>query len=46
MSNQKIRCDVCSCKHNDGGQNCNLDCIKVTCGCGEDCTCCGDFCEK
>ncbi len=46
MDNQKIKCDVCACKHNEKGENCALSSIKVTCGCGKDCTCCGDFCEK
>ncbi len=46
MNNQKIKCDVCSCKHNKQGESCELDSIKVTCGCGNDCTCCGDFCER
>ncbi len=46
MENQKIRCDVCACKYNERGENCSLSSIKVTCGCDEDCTCCGDFCEK
>ncbi len=46
MENQRIKCDVCSCKHNERGENCALESIKVTCGCGKDCTCCGDFCEK
>ncbi len=48
MNNQKIKCDVSSCKHNCHGENCELDSIKVTCGCGcgKDCTCCGDFCER
>ena len=46
MNNQKIKCDVCACKHNERGENCSLESIKVTCGCDKDCTCCGDFCEK
>ena len=43
---QKIKCDVKACKHNENGCNCQLECIKVTHGCGEQCTCCGDYCEK
>ena len=44
--NYYIQCDVTSCKHNYKGQNCELGCIKITCGCGEQCTCCGDYLEK
>ena len=44
--NHCIECDVSRCKHNADGSNCRLDSIKVTCGCGEQCTCCGDFEEK
>lgn len=45
--NYSIKCDVTRCKHNNDGCNCALSQIKVTCGCeGENCTCCGDFCDK
>lgn len=46
MKNNSIRCDVENCRHNADGCNCGLDSIKVTCGCGENCTCCGDYAEK
>ncbi|MBO5068475.1 MAG: DUF1540 domain-containing protein [Clostridia bacterium] len=44
--NSCIKCDVKKCKHNADGCNCELESIKVTCGCGEQCTCCGDYSEK
>ncbi len=44
--NGAVRCDVKNCKHNESGCNCSLDCISVTCGCGENRTCCGDFSER
>ncbi|MBR1968214.1 MAG: DUF1540 domain-containing protein [Clostridia bacterium] len=44
--NSCIKCDVEKCKHNADGCNCELESIKVTCGCGEQCTCCGDYSEK
>ena len=44
--NYCIRCDVESCKHNAEGCCCELDSIKVTHGCGEQCTCCGDYCKR
>lgn len=43
--NYSIKCDVTKCKHNAEGCNCQLDTIKVTCGC-DNCTCCGSFSEK
>ena len=44
--NYSIKCDVTNCRHNAEGCNCALDSIKVTCGCGEQCTCCGDYEER
>ena len=44
--NSFIKCDVTSCKHNCQGENCCLSSIKVTCGCGEQCTCCQDYAKK
>ncbi|MBQ3116624.1 MAG: DUF1540 domain-containing protein [Clostridia bacterium] len=44
--NNCIRCDVTKCKHNADGHNCALHSIKVTCCCGEQCTCCGDYQER
>ena len=44
--NHCIKCDVTKCRYNVEGQNCMLSDIKVTCGCGEQCTCCGSFSEK
>ena len=44
--NHSIKCDVRTCRHNAEGCNCQLDRIKVTCGCGDDCTCCGSYDEK
>ncbi len=44
--NCSIRCDVTQCRHNVEGSNCKLDSIMVTCGCGEQCTCCGNYSEK
>lgn len=41
--NRQIRCDAVSCKHNNGGINCQLESIKVCSCCGENCTCCGDY---
>lgn len=41
--NQNIKCDVTNCKHNCQGKNCELDSIKVTCGCGMANTCCDSF---
>ena len=46
FKNNSIKCDVTKCKHNCQGDSCCLSSIKVTCGCGEANTCCGDFCEK
>lgn len=46
IKNNSIKCDVTKCKHNSDGCNCRLESIKVTCGCGENCTCCGDYDEK
>ena len=43
--NEKIKCDVCSCEHNVGGKNCQLDTVKITCG-GAGCTCCDEYCNK
>ena len=43
---QSIKCDVKMCKHNSEGCCCELDSIKVTHGCGEQCTCCDDYAEK
>ena len=44
--NYSIKCDVTKCMHNADGCNCQLECIKVTCGNGDSKTCCGDFCGK
>ena len=44
--NDAIKCDVKSCMHNADGCNCRLESIKVTCGCGEHKTCCGDYTEE
>lgn len=44
--NRSIKCDVSKCMHNVQGENCNLETIKVTCGCDGVCTCCGDFVER
>ncbi len=44
--NLSIFCDVRGCTYNENGQNCKLECIKVTCGKGASCTCCSDYCEK
>lgn len=44
--NYSIKCDVEKCRHNADGCCCELDTIRVTCGCGEQCTCCEDFEEK
>ncbi|MBQ3219342.1 MAG: DUF1540 domain-containing protein [Clostridia bacterium] len=44
--NYQIKCDVTKCRHNCMGTNCQLDSIKVTCGRGDACTCCGDYSEK
>ena len=41
--NHGVTCDVKNCKHNEKGCNCKLGKIKVTCGCGKDCTCCGSY---
>ncbi len=41
-----IKCDVTRCKHNADGKNCALESVMITCGCGEQCTCCGDYQEK
>ena len=48
QKNCGIKCDVVSCKHNSEGCCCELEQVKITkdCGCGENCTCCDDFCEK
>ena len=45
MKNYAIKCDVTKCRHNSDGLNCALESIKVTCGCGESCTCCGNYSE-
>ena len=42
-NNIGVRCDVEECIHNDCQDHCKLSTIKVTCGCGESCTCCGDY---
>lgn len=44
--NYSVKCNVTRCRHNCEGSNCCLDSISVTHGCGESCTCCGDYCEK
>lgn len=44
--NHSIKCDVKSCAHNAEGCNCCLESIKVTCGCGDNETCCGDYTEE
>lgn len=44
--NSSIKCDVKKCKHNQDGLACKLDSIKVTCGCGKNCTCCEEYSEK
>ncbi|MBE7083453.1 MAG: DUF1540 domain-containing protein [Clostridiales bacterium] len=44
--NYCIKCDVTGCKHNSTGEYCQLSSIKVTCGCGDACTCCGNYSEK
>ena len=41
-----VKCDVLGCKHNVSGVACDLESIKVTCGCGSSCTCCGSYAEK
>ena len=41
--NDSIKCNVTKCRHNCDGCRCELDTICVTCGCGENCTCCGDY---
>lgn len=45
-SNNSIKCDVTKCRHNLKGCNCQLDTIKVTCGCADNQTCCDSFSEK
>ena len=44
--NYCIKCDVTECRHNAEGKNCALSSIKVTCGCGDQCTCCQDFSSR
>ncbi len=44
--NEAIKCEVTKCRHNLNGCNCKLSSIKVKCGCGEQCTCCGDYSEE
>jgi len=48
--NQKIKCEVDSCKYNDSCKNCSLDEIKVSCNCGnpncKDETICDSFEEN
>lgn len=44
--NYSIKCDVKKCRHNAEGCNCCLDSVKITCGCGENQTCCGDYSEE
>lgn len=48
--NQKIKCEVDSCKYNDSCKNCSLDEIKVSCNCGnpncKDETICDSFEEQ
>ncbi|MBE7087401.1 MAG: DUF1540 domain-containing protein [Clostridiales bacterium] len=44
--NFSIKCDVTGCRHNLEGCNCQLESIKVTCGCGDSCTCCNDYVAK
>jgi len=46
QKNCGIRCDVESCTHNQKGEQCKLKCVKITCGCGDQCTCCGDYEER
>ncbi len=43
-NNQKIKCDVHSCKHNNQDDNlCDLEEIKVSCTCdNDDCDCSND----
>lgn len=41
-----ILCDVHKCKHNANGCRCSLEQVKITCGCGVNCTCCGSYSEK
>ncbi|MBO5286161.1 MAG: DUF1540 domain-containing protein [Clostridia bacterium] len=41
-----VCCDVSTCVHNQDGCNCDLDKIRVTCGCGDGCTCCGSFVKR
>lgn len=44
--NYCIKCDVTECKHNAHGDFCALSSIKVTCGCGDSCTCCDSYSVK
>lgn len=44
--NKAIQCDVTKCRHNFRGCSCQLESIKVTCGCNEHQTCCGSYSEK
>lgn len=46
--NSCIKCDVRSCRHNNQGENCELDSIKVTCCQCTDVgkTCCDSYVEK
>jgi hypothetical protein len=46
--NLGVNCNVRQCRHNVGGNTCNLSQIKVSCGCAvehctTDCTCCESF---
>ena len=46
-NDNKIKCDVETCKHNDSKQ-CNLDNVKISCNCGcNECNCVDDtICES
>lgn len=43
--NKGVKCDVRSCKFNEGGTSCTLNKIQIGCG-SEQCTCCESFAEK
>ncbi|MBR1890945.1 MAG: DUF1540 domain-containing protein [Clostridia bacterium] len=43
--NSVIKCDVCACKHNVGGNGCCLNNVKISTDC-TDCTCCQSFSAK
>ncbi len=45
-SNNSIKCDVTKCRHNYKGCNCQLDSIRITCGCADNQTCCDSYSEK